>query len=575
MTGCTPVTGVDACETCVGQHQHVLEAAGCAADVAQRFCSNTAAPKTVFAHYMMCFHCFGNCTPGPDCSYQGASNYLQGYEAEIEIAQRFGLDGFALEWLGGDAYYNESFYNIFAACEAYNARRGATAETAAAGGAKPFALIPMLDTGNFTQLTQQLLTHIDSPCLYHVEDRPAVSSWGSAMNWNAVSRLGNATERSADWEREVVAPLAALGKPKPFFMPYLFDPPEPGSTGLGKWFLHAQEDILANFTVLDALWYWGCADLPDNVANASLLNVEACKAYGKKAVAPVSAPYSPHGKGNNRYYSGSGAKGLIQTWMAHINGVNGTQPDFVIYATWNDLQEHHYLGPYNHTFWGLVGENQPVWHTQFPHMAYLQLSAYFVQWYKAPAGSPPPPVTEQEEAIFYFYHLQPVDNNCPDDPLGPGGRAGYCPEKDHVHCGPPPPAHQWCVPDNRSPLGRPGVHNCDPEYVPEDAVYVTSLLSSPGTLTIETGLPFTKPPGNGASGFTIPVGKPSVQTFQLPAGLHSVQVPALPGAQKFTFSRTGLTAPVTAIGSEGINTTAMSTEVCNTQVFSGVMNVNA
>ena len=32
-------------------------------------------PKTVFAHYMMCFHAFGNCTPGPDCSSQGASKY--------------------------------------------------------------------------------------------------------------------------------------------------------------------------------------------------------------------------------------------------------------------------------------------------------------------------------------------------------------------------------------------------------------------------------------------------------------------------------------------------------------------
>ena len=90
------------------------------------------------------------------------------------------------------------------------------------------------------------------------------------MNWQGKS---TAQERSAQWEQEVVAPLAAAGKRRPFFMPFLFDPPEPGSTGLGEWFLHAQEDILANFTALDALWYWGCADLPDNVANASLLNV--------------------------------------------------------------------------------------------------------------------------------------------------------------------------------------------------------------------------------------------------------------------------------------------------------------
>jgi hypothetical protein len=293
-----------------------------------------AHPKTVFAHYMMCFHCFGNCTPGPSCSYQGASSYLPGYEAEMEIAQRHGLDGFALEWLGSAPYYNESYYHIFSACEAYNARRGATPETASRGGPKPFALIPMLDSGNFSQLAQQLLTHINSPCLYRYQGRPVVSSWHNAMNWRDTAKDGNASVRSALWEREVVAKLASVGQPRPFFMPYIFDPPEPGSSGLGDWFLHAQEDILANFTALDALWYWGCADLPDNVANASQLNVEACRAYGKKAVAPVSAPYSPHSKGNNRYFTGHGAKGLIQTWMAHINGVNGTQPDFVIYATW-------------------------------------------------------------------------------------------------------------------------------------------------------------------------------------------------------------------------------------------------
>lgn len=213
-----------------------------------------------------------------------------------------------------------------------------------------------------------------------------------------------------------------------------------------------------------------------------------------------------------------------------------------------------------------------MWHTQFPHVAYLQLSAYFVQWYKAPAGSPPPPVSIEDEAIFYFYHLQPVHNRCPSDPVGPSGKAAHC--APPTHCGPPPPAHQWCVPDSRSPLGRPGVHNCDPDYIVEDAVFVTSLLSSPGTVVITTGLPYTKPAGNGASGFTIAVDAPSTHSFQLPAGLHSLQVPALPGAQNITFMRDGLPAPVTSIGSEGINTTAMSAAVCNLQIFSGVLNIN-
>lgn len=363
----------------------------------------TAGPKMVFAHYMMCFHCFGNCTPGPNCSSQGASDFIEGYVQEISIAHRNGVDGFALEWLGGDAYYNTSYYNIFSACERFNARIGASSAMSngrdgSGSGPAPFVLVPMLDDGNYTALAEKLLTHIDSPCLYRVGNRPAVSSWGGGINWHSSTGGNNASEgaaRTAAWERDVVAPLAARGHPRPYFMPFVFAPQEPGSTGLWN-FKRGQEDILANLTFIDALWYWGCADLPDTVANASLLNLEACRGFGKHAVAPVSAPYSAHGNGNNRFFPGNGARGLIQTWMAHINGVNGTQPDYVIYATWNDLQEHHYLGPYNHTFWGLAGEEQPVWHTEFPHMAYLELSAYFVRWFKLPAGSAAPDVTEDE-----------------------------------------------------------------------------------------------------------------------------------------------------------------------------------
>ena len=62
-------------------------------------------PKTVFAHYMMCFHAFGQnqttcgtCEEGPTCQYANAG-YVDGYVQEISHGARYGLDGFALEWL--------------------------------------------------------------------------------------------------------------------------------------------------------------------------------------------------------------------------------------------------------------------------------------------------------------------------------------------------------------------------------------------------------------------------------------------------------------------------------------------
>jgi hypothetical protein len=505
-------------------------------------------PKTVFAHYMMCFHAFGNCTPGPKCSSQGASSYIQGYKTEIEIAQRYGLDGWALEWLGHEmgGYYNESFYNIFQACEEYNAERGATAETAAAGGPQPFVLIPMLDGGNFTATRLKFLTHVGSTCQYRFQDRPVLSNWGGGIPWH--NKTGDqGAIKSAEWEAEIVQPMAKLGHARPFYLPFIYPPNYDVPPTLSD-----QVSILDNFTALDGLWYWGCADLGDAVAQSSSWNIEACQQRKKYSASPVSAPYSPHKCGNwnettqkfgwcnNVYYQGNGAQGMMQTWMAHIKGFKGKQPDFVIYTTWNDLAEHHYLGPYNHTFWGLANETQPQWHTEYPHIAYLQLSRYFIQWYKQPAGSAAPAVAAEDEAVFYFYNLQSVLNKCPLDKWGP-----------------PAPGH--------------GAGH-DTEYPKEDMVYVTSLLAEPGTLTIESGLPFTKPPGNGIAGFTIPVGEPSSTRFQLPAGLHSVKVPALAGGQRFTFERGG-GKKVVATGSEGINTTELSAIVCNVQTFTGVLTV--
>ena len=151
----------------------------------------------------------------------------------------------------------------------------------------------------------------------------------------------------------------------------------------------------------------------------------------------MSGPYSPHGPGNNRYTPGHGGRGVIDVWTEHIQ----SQPDMVIFTTWNDLGkhhcvmravslplclsaslplfltlcvpgEHHYVGPYNLQHYGYQRYNA------FPHLAYLELSSYFIQWYKLPAGSPAPPITTEQ--LFYFYNLQPANNSCPGDPVGPG-----------------------------------------------------------------------------------------------------------------------------------------------------------
>ena len=299
-------------------------------------------------------------------------------------------------------------------------------------------------------------------------------------------------------------------------------------------------NILTNWSAMDGFLFWGCSYTGEDESAASLDNLVACKRAGKAAMNPVSGPVSSHTwypdpkqRMFNRSFPGNGAKGIIQEWMANVEGVGGVQPDYVIFSTWNDVGEHHYVGPMKNSYWGAMpAAPHLVMHTDFPHMAYLELSSYFITWYKLPAGSPAPPVVD--EAVYYFYNLQPIGNPCPLDQTG----------QDTIHA--------------------------TQAYPAEDAVYVTTLLRTPANVTIESGLPFTKPPGDGAAGFTItPTSPPSTAWFVLPAGLHSVQVPALCGGQRITVRRG--TTVVSLLGSEGINTTDMSAAICNKQTFSGIL----
>ena len=58
--------------------------------------------------------------------------------------------------------------------------------------------------------------------------------------------------------------------------------------------------------------------------------------------------------------------------LVNIEGVAGMQPDWVIFSTWNDVGEHHYIGPMNNSYWGAVpSAPHMVMHTDFPHMAYV------------------------------------------------------------------------------------------------------------------------------------------------------------------------------------------------------------
>lgn len=327
--------------------------------------------KQVFAHYMLCFAAFGE--------KGNSSNATAGYMQEMAVARANGLDGFAIEYLGRDPYYLPSAIGMFAACEEFNA--------ALPRGAAPFQLFVIINFCcglNLTDAVQLYTRFHGSTCARRLDGRPVFSAW-SAVN----SRLPFAKEAQR-WEQGFYEPIHAAGLPRPFFLPFIYpanytgDPAAPHVAGhCAEGTCPESPDLAQQRAIvhrsgfgaaLDGLWYWGCSPPADAVVNSSRDTVAACREAGKYVATPVSGPYSPHIKGNNRYTPGHGGRAVIDAWTEHVR----SQPDMVIFTTWNDLGEHHYVGPYNlHRH---INTKNPQYskYNAFPHMAYLQLSAYFI-----------------------------------------------------------------------------------------------------------------------------------------------------------------------------------------------------
>ena len=173
--------------------------------------------------------------------------------------------------------------------------------------------------------------------------------------------------------------------------------------------------------------------------------------------------------------------------------IHVSHPQWVEILTWNDKEES-YMMPIDdfmkYNDWGL-----PKGHYK-PHAAYGELERYYIQWYKT--GIQP---TLTKDSIFYFYRTHSVNLVASNDPKG--------------NC-------YWFLPSGSG----------------TDTIYVTVALTSPATLTVQTG--------GGTPGS-------QTHTFELPAGIQNVEVtPFVPGAQSFSLSRQG--HPLNSIQGEPIVT---------------------
>jgi len=114
------------------------------------------------------------------------------------------------------------------------------------------------------------------------------------------------------------------------------------------------------------------------------------------------------------------------------------------------------------------------WGGMLSHVAFLDASRYYIDWFKT--GAPPAIATDR---LFYFYRLHPKNVAGPAVP----GQTGF-------------------------PSGGEGL---------QDKVFVTAFLSQPGKVTVQSGT--------------------ERQTFDLPAGVHHVDIPFQMGRPRVTLTR--------------------------------------
>ncbi|KAF5344413.1 hypothetical protein D9758_015478 [Tetrapyrgos nigripes] len=157
-------------------------------------------------------------------------------------------------------------------------------------------------------------------------------------------------------------------------------------------------------------------------------------------------------------------------WYNQWFEIISLKPRFVEMVTWNDYGESHYIGPLSSPHYDDVNSK---WANDIPHNDWLDMAKPFIAAYKAGASSPSAYI--QNDRLIYWYRITPKSLNC----------------------------NSTDIPDGWNTMS--------------DNIFVVSLLTSPGTVAVQTGA--------------------MVYTFNAAAGAPAVSVPFQVRAQTFTLSR--------------------------------------
>lgn len=303
-------------------------------------------PRTVLAHYMVCFAVHGD--------------GVEAYKREIQEAQAAGIDGFALN---EGAWSNEPHY----------VRRTASLFQAAQELGTGFKFILSLDLATLQPryIPEIIKAYAGHPNYLRVGGRPMVSTFSGELQVDWKTTLGRLKSEGCDV----------------CFVPFFY--PRPKVTELPD-----HETLKAHAArwsgLVDGMFYFGAAGTDLQLAACNRNYARVLRESGKLFMAGVSPCYWGAAQTGRRYFEMRGGLGIETQWKAILE----CDPEFVEIVTWNDLNES-YICPRAVTARGQA--------PRCSHAGYLELTKYYIAWYKT--GRQPP----VRDALYYFYRIHPKD----------------------------------------------------------------------------------------------------------------------------------------------------------------------
>ena len=299
--------------------------------------------RWVFAHYMVCFH-----------------SSVDFYKQEIELAQRHGIDGFALncgQWMQKDkktGEWKDGNY-VKAAERLYEAARQLDSE---------FRLFFSADVNGLrnlpTNMGDMVARFYEHPNQFRHGEQRVVSAWaGSPATY-----------------REAIDKLKAEGR-KVCFVPFVYPPKYKMA-----WSYETVLDFFRDEPHMDGVFYFAADDSTNGILRRNALGRRVTQRLGKIYMAGASPAYNSANLRDFRGMEGYGAmwEGLIRDGA-----------DWVELVTWNDYQEDSNLMPFR---WPNGQERRYFDRDE----SYLDATAYYSAWFKTGRQ----PVITQDKLYFCY-----------------------------------------------------------------------------------------------------------------------------------------------------------------------------